>query len=194
MRNVLIINAHQEYPFSKGQLNASLVDKAKAILQQKGYQVRVVTMQDNIVMEEQLDNFTWATTIIVQSPVNWMSMPWSFKKYMDEVFSAGMMGQLCNYDGRTPDEPKRGYGTGGTRAGVRYMLSLTLNAPKEAFDDPREYLFEGKSLDDLMLPMHANFRFFDMAAIPTFACFDVMKNPTIEADFTRFEQHLEQYF
>jgi modulator of drug activity B len=40
------------------------------------------------------------------------------------------------------------------------MLSLTFNAPKEAFDGPDQYLFQGRSVDDLLLPMHMNFRFF----------------------------------
>ena len=62
------------------------------------------------------------------------------------------------------------------------MLSLTFNAPKEAFDDPKEYLFQGKSLDDLWLPMHMNFRFFGMKALPTFVCYDVVKNSHIEND------------
>ena len=29
------------------------------------------------------------------------------------------------------------------------MLSLTLNAPKAAFDDPNQWFFDGKGLDDL---------------------------------------------
>ena len=74
------------------------------------------------------------------------------------------------------------------------MLSLTFNAPKQAFDNPSEYLFQGKSVDDLMFPMHMNFRFFGIEALPTFTCFDVMKNPNIEDDFTRFEHHLNTHF
>jgi modulator of drug activity B len=31
--------------------------------------------------------------------------------------------------------------------------------------------------------MHLNFKFFGMEPLPTFACFDVMKNPDIENDF-----------
>ena len=42
--NVLIINAHQYYPFSEGKLNATFVDKAISLLEDKGYQTRVVTM------------------------------------------------------------------------------------------------------------------------------------------------------
>lgn len=194
MSNVLIINAHEVSPYSPGKLNASLVDKAQTLLEGKGHQVRVVTMQDDIVVEEQLAHFEWADRVIIQSPVNWMSVPWSFKKYMDDVFTAGMGGALCAFDGRSAEEPKKNYGTGGTQTGSKYMLSLTFNAPKESFNDEGEYLFQGKGVDDLMFHMHANFRFFGMTALPTFACYDVMKNADIDNDFKRFEAHINENF
>ncbi|WP_264876155.1 NAD(P)H-dependent oxidoreductase [Vibrio agarivorans] len=194
MSNVLIINAHEVSPFSPGRLNATLVDKAQTLLQAKGHAVRVVTMQDDIVVDEQLAHFEWADRVIIQSPINWMSVPWSFKKYMDDVFTAGMGGALCAFDGRSEDAPKKNYGTGGTRTNTKYMLSLTFNAPQESFDDDSEYLFQGKGVDDLMFHMHANFRFFGMFALPTFASFDVMKNPNLEQDFTRFEAHINSNF
>ncbi|AWB01332.1 MULTISPECIES: NAD(P)H-dependent oxidoreductase [Vibrio] len=194
MSNVLIINAHEPSPYSEGRLNASLVDKAQTLLQAKDHEVRVVTMQDEINVEEQLAHFEWADRVIIQSPINWMSVPWSFKKYMDDVFTAGMGGALCAFDGRSAEYPKKNYGTGGTQTNSKYMLSLTFNAPKESFDDENEYLFQGKSVDDLMLHMHANFRFFGMGALPTFACYDVMKNGDIENDFARFEAHINENF
>ena len=73
-------------------------------------------------------------------------------------------------------------------------LSLTFNAPKEAFNNPDEYLFQGKSVDDLFFPQHMCFRFFGMRKIPTFVCYDVMKNPQVESDFIRLENHLKEYF
>ncbi len=194
MSNVLIINAHQVSEFSPGKLNASMVEKAQQLLQDKGHQVRVVTMQDEIVVEEQLAHFDWADRVILQSPINWMGVPWSFKKYMDDVFTAGMGGALCLFDGRSSDNPDQNYGTGGAQTDTKYMLSLTFNAPKAAFDNEGEYLFEGKGVDDLLMPMHANFRFFGMSALPTFAAFDVMKNADIENDFSRFEAHINQHF
>ncbi|EKO3820676.1 NAD(P)H-dependent oxidoreductase [Vibrio harveyi] len=194
MSNVLIINAHEPSPYSEGRLNTSLVDKAQTLLQAKDHEVRVVTMQDEINVEEQLAHFEWADRVIIQSPINWMSVPWSFKKYMDDVFTAGMGGALCAFDGRSAEDPKKNYGTGGTQTNSKYMLSLTFNAPKESFDDENEYLFQGKSVDDLMLHMHANFRFFGMGALPTFACYDVMKNGDIENDFARFEAHINENF
>lgn len=59
MSNVLIINAHEPSPYSEGRLNASLVDKAQTLLQAKGHEVRVVTMQDEINVDEQLAHFEW---------------------------------------------------------------------------------------------------------------------------------------
>lgn len=193
MSNILIINGHQYYPFSEGKLNATLVDEAVSLLMQKGHETRVVTMQDEINVEQELENHQWADVIIFQSPINWMGVTWSFKKYMDEVYTAGMGGALCNGDGRTADEPKKHYGRGGTLTGTKYMMSVTFNAPEEAFNDPSEF-FNGKSVDDLLFPMHMNFKFFDMRALPTFACFDVMKNANVENDLERFKAHLNDHF
>ena len=112
----------------------------------------------------------------------------------DEVYSAGMMGQLCDGDGRTRSDASQQYGSGGALAGKKYMISLTFNAPRGAFDDPEQFFFEGRSVDDLFWPTHLNFRFFGMEGLETFACYDVMKNPDIEGDFKRFRSHLERLF
>ena len=66
--------------------------------------------------------------------------------------------------------------------------------PEAAFDDPDQWFFAGKGVDDLFLPTHLNFRFFGMQPLETFACYDVMKNPDIENDFRRFEAHLNKWF
>ena len=135
-----------------------------------------------------------ADIVLLQTPVNWMGVPWTFKKYMDEVYTAGMGGQLCDGDGRNREAPEKQYGSGGTLVGKKYMLSLTFNAPKESFDDTGQFLFQGKGVDDLLFPMHMNFRFFGMEPLPTFACFDVMKNAEVENDFKRFAAHLGENF
>lgn len=191
-KNVLIINAHQYYPFAEGKLNAAMVEKAEAFFEAQGHEVKVVTMKDQWDATNEVEKHLWADLIVLQSPVNWMGVPWSFKKYMDEVYTAGMMGALSNGDGRSSEAPKANYGMGGLLKNTKYMLSLTFNAPKEAFDNPEEPFFNGKSVDDLFWAMHLNFKFFAMEALPTFACYDVMKNPEIEKDFTRFDAHLKE--
>ncbi|MBO9447430.1 NAD(P)H-dependent oxidoreductase [Ruegeria sp. R14_0] len=194
MPNAYIINAHHYYEFAPGGLNGEIVRRMTEQLTAKGYEVKATSTDEAWDVEEELKQHQWADVIIVQSPVNWMGVPWPMKKFMDEVYTAGMAGALCLYDGRSSKAPKEGYGSGGALVGKKYMLSLTFNAPREAFDDPSQYLFQGKSVDDLWLPMHMNFRFFAMEALPTFACYDVMKNPEIEADFERLTAHLGENF
>ncbi len=194
MSNILIINAHHKYPFAEGRLNGSLVQKADELLTAGGHTTRVVTIDDGWDVDRELENHQWADIVLLQTPVNWMGVPWTFKKYMDEVYTAGMGGQLCDGDGRHREAPEKQYGSGGTLVGKKYMLSLTFNAPKASFDDAGQFLFQGKGVDDLLVPMHMNFRFFGMEPLPTFACFDVMKNADVENDFKRFAAHLGENF
>lgn len=64
------------------------------------------------------------------------------KKYIDEVFTAGH-GSLYANDGRTRSDHSQKYGSGGLVQGKQYMLSLTWNAPQQAFDDPADF-FEAR--------------------------------------------------
>ena len=193
MKNIFIINAHEEYEFSKGELNRSLVERLKDHLPNEDFSIKTTTMKDEYNIEEEISKHQWADIVIVQMPVNWMGTPWSFKKYQDFVYSYGMDGRLCAGDGRTREDVTKQYGTGGSLQGKKYMLSLTFNAPKEAFGDPDQWFFSGRSVDDLLVPTHLNFKFFGMEALPTFTCFDVMKNPDIENDFKRYDQHVQQH-
>jgi modulator of drug activity B len=194
MSKILILNGHQPYPFAKGELNATFMERARTALTAAGHDVRVTLVADGYDVDQEIENHQWADAIIMQFPVNWMGVPWSFKKYMDEVYTAGMDGRLCQGDGRTEDAPKKNYGMGGSLSGTRYMISATLNAPAEAFDDTSEPFFEGASLDDLLLPVHLNAKFFGMTPLPTFGAFDVMKNPDIDGDLARFDAHLKNVF
>ncbi|MEN0050668.1 MAG: NAD(P)H-dependent oxidoreductase [Bacteroidota bacterium] len=194
MKKALVINAHQEYPFAKGELNKTISNKIEKYLQSVDYEIKTTTMKDDWNAEEEVDKHLWADVVVLQSPTNWMGLPWSFKKYMDEVYTAGMFGKMSQNDGRTAESPKKNYGGGGLMQDTQYMLSLTFNAPEESFNDENEFLFAGKSVDDLYFPQHMNFKFFGMKPLPTFACFDVMKNPSIERDFKRLQKHLEENF
>ncbi len=194
MSKILILNGTQPYPFAPGKLNATLASRALERLEAQGHEVRLTTVAEGYDVEAEVENHRWADVVILQFPVNWMGVPWSFKKYMDEVYTAGMDGRLCAGDGRNAEAPKANYGMGGTLEGTRYMISATFNAPREAFDDPSEAFFAGMSVDDLLRPVHLNAKFFGMTALPTFAAFDVMKNPEIDADLDRFDAHLDALF
>ncbi len=194
MQNVFIINAHQPWPFSEGRLNRTMAEKAASHLKAKGYAVQTTTMQDDYDVEKEIEKHMWADILILQTPCNWMGVPWTFKKYMDEVYTNGMDGRLCDGDGRSREDILKQYGSGGTLVGKQYMLSLTYNAPRDAFDDPDQNFFGGRGVDDLFWPMHLNFKFFGMTPLETFACYDVLKNPDVENDFVKFEAHLDQLF
>jgi modulator of drug activity B len=194
MQNVFIINAHEQWPFSEGRLNRSMAERATVNLKNKGYEIQMTPMQDDYNIEKEIERHMWADALILQTPCNWMGVPWTFKKYMDEVYTAGMDGRLCAGDGRSREDKSKQYGSGGTLTGKKYMLSITYNAPLEAFDDPDQEFFGGRGVDDLFWPMHLNFKFFGMTPLKTFACHDVLKNPDVENDFARYEAHLDQLF
>lgn len=193
---ILIINGHEFYEYSKGELTQYLVELAKNTLEQQGHTIQTTAsaFDQQLDIHAEIEKHQWADAIVLQTPVFSMGLPWSCKKYFDDVYTEGMHGQLSNGDGRTRSDASKQYGTGGTQTGKKVMLSLTLNAPKQAFDDPNQYLFGGKSIDDLFFPVHANFRFVGLESLPTFAFFDVIKNPNLEQDFKDFQKHLKRNF
>lgn len=191
-KNILIINGHQYWEISQGKLNKSLVKLAKEHLIAKDYTVKTVHIDDAFVPDEEVEKMMWADFIIFQTPVYWFSIPWGFKKYIDEVYMAGY-NIMFDDDGRTRTEPEKNYGTGGLMKGKKYMLSTTWNAPCGAFNDKAE-IFEGKNEDDVFFYFHKAQEFVGMEALPTFSCHDVLKNPVVESDFKRYEKHLGSIF
>ncbi len=194
MTNVLILNGHHPFPSSPGHLTRAYVERATDYLTGQDAIVKCVETRTEFDLDREVENQLWADFILVQFPVNSMGMPWSLKRYLDEVYTAGMDGRLAKGDGRSRRDPSKQYGSGGKMTDTAYMLSVTLNAPSAAFNDDTQTLFAGRSVDDLLAPAHINFAFFGLQALPTFAAHDVNKNPTIEADFTRFDQQLAKNF
>lgn len=193
MSNVLIINGHHNYDFSPGELTGAFADRATAFFQERGWEIQKTATQNAYDVVEEMEKLKWADIVFVQVPVNWLSVPWSLKKYIDEVWTAGLFGELSAGDGRSAVAPKANYGTGGQLTG-KYMLSSTGNAPAEAFNDPDEWLFAGMSEDDVLRTLHLNMRWIGLQPLPTFMAYDVMKNPEIESDFARFDRHLAENF
>ena len=80
MSSVFIINAHQAYPFSPGKLNSTLVDMAVDYLHSQGHSTQLTTMTDDWNVDEEIAKHQ-AADVVLQSPVNWMGVPWLMKKY-----------------------------------------------------------------------------------------------------------------
>lgn len=192
MTNVLIINAHQFYEgISQGKLNATLAGVIKEEMEKRGFNVRQTDIEQDYDIDTEVQNHVWADIIILQSPVYWFGTPWIHKKYVDEVFTAGMMQQLfITGDGRTRQDPNKQYGSGGLMQGKKYMLSLTWNAPEEAFGNKHQALFQGKTVDDVFVANTSNYKFCGVELLPSFSCHDVVKEPRIEGDIDRLRKHL----
>ena len=196
MKKVLIINAHQFYEgFSEGKLNNTIADVIKSNFEENGYEVKQTYIEQGYVINEEVQKHLWADIIITQSPVYWFGTPWIYKKYIDEVLTTGLVQQnLLVDDGRTRSDPSKQYGTGGKMQGKQYMISLTWNAPREAFDNSDQFLFEGKSVDDVFISNTANYKFCGAEILPSFSCFNVMKEADVEGDIERLKKHLAEVF
>ncbi len=194
MKNVLLINAHQFYEgISPGRLNKTMVGVIKEEVEKRGCAIEATCIEQGYDIDAEVQKHVWADIIILQSPVYWFGTPWIYKKYVDEVFTAGLMQQsLLVDDGRTREDPSKQYGTGGKMQGKKYMLSLTWNAPQEAFGDKDkdQFLFHGKSVDDVFVCNTANYKFCGAEILPSFSCFNVVKEPDIERDIERLRKHL----
>lgn len=96
-------------------------------------------------------------------------------------------------DGRTRSDPTKQYGTGGRMQGKKYLLSLTWNAPQEAFGDDNQYLLAGKTVDEVFINNTASYKFCGVTILPAFSCFNVLKQPDVAGDIARLHQHLDKF-
>ena len=192
---ILIINAHLTYPgWSEGKLNQTFMEVAKSFFDERGDEVDITAVEQGYDPEEEVQKHLLADLVILQTPVNWFSAPWIYKKYVDEVFNAGLASkELLENDGRTRSDPSRQYGSGGKMKGRKFMISATWNAPKEAFNNPDGVLFGGKGRDDLFLHITSNYRFSGYDIIPDFGVFDIFKDPDIPAAIEEYKRHLEEH-
>lgn len=192
MKKVLLLNGGKTFAHSEGRYNATLHQAAVAFLDRAGLDVMTTEIDQGYDLAEEVAKFLWADVIIYQMPGWWMAAPWIVKRYLDEVFTEGH-GSLYANDGRTRSDASQKYGSGGLLQGKQYMISATWNAPQQAFDDPTDF-FEGKGVDAVYFPFHKANTFLGLSGLPTFLCVDVMKQPAIEADVARYEQHLAAVF
>lgn len=192
MANILLINGGKQYAHSDGRMNTTLHELARGELAELGHQVQETIVEAGYDLEGEVEKFLWADVVVYQMPGWWMGAPWTVKRYLDEVFTTGH-GSLYASDGRSRHDASKRYGSGGLLQGKRYMLSLTWNAPQEAFDDPSDF-FEGRGVDSVYFPFHKSQQFVGLEALPTFLATDVIKNPNVEAHLAQYRAHLREVF
>ena len=190
--NILLIDGGKAFAHSAGRLNHTLHQVARDTLSALGHHVRETVIDDGYDIHQEVEKFQWMDAVIWQMPGWWMHEPWIVKKYMDEVFTTGS-GTLYANDGRSSVNPTEGYGTGGLLQGRRHMLSLTWNAPREAFTREGDF-FEGLGVDALYMHFHKAHEFMGTTQLPTFICYDVIKNPQVEQYLADYTAHLNEVF
>lgn len=95
-------------------------------------------------------------------------------------------------DGRTPNDLSKQYGSGGKLQGKKFLLSLTMNTPKAAFNDADQRLYAGRSIEDLFSSTTTVYKFCGFDILPVFGSFDVIKAPQIREDKVRLRQYLAE--
>ena len=78
--------------------------------------------------------------------------------------------------------------------GKKYMLSLTWNAPEEAFGNKAQNLFEGKTVNEVFIANTSVYKFCGAEILSSFSCYDVMKNADVENDKKRLRQYFDSVF
>ena len=192
MKNILLINGAKTFAHSNGQLNDTLTELAQEVLSGLGHQVQVTRADSEYDAKAEVEKFLWADSVIYQMPGWWMGAPWTVKKYIDDVFTEGH-GSLYANDGRSRADASKKYGSGGLIHDKNYMLSLTWNAPMDAFNDAEQF-FHGVGVDGVYLPFHKANQFLGMQTLPTFIVNDVIKAPEVEAYMAQYRKHLTQVF
>ena len=192
MKNILLVNGAKTFAHSNGQLNDTLTELAQEVLSDLGHQVQVTRADSEYDAKAEVEKFLWADTVIYQMPGWWMGAPWTVKKYIDDVFTEGH-GSLYANDGRSRSDASKKYGSGGLIHDKNYMLSLTWNAPMDAFNDSEQF-FHGVGVDGVYLPFHKANQFLGMKTLPTFIVNDVIKAPEVEAYMAQYRDHLTQVF
>ncbi|SCC72654.1 NAD(P)H-dependent oxidoreductase [Acinetobacter albensis] len=192
MLNILIINGAKKFAHSNGELNDTLTTLAQQVLVELGHMVQISRADSNYDIQEEIQKYIWADVVIYQMPGWWMGAPWTVKKYIDDIFTEGH-GTLYASDGRSRSDTSKKYGSGGLIHDKKYMLSLTWNAPKEAFTQADQF-FEGVGVDGVYLPFHKANQFLGMQGLNTFIVHDVIKMPNVEQYESEYRQHLIDLF
>ncbi|MFV0418063.1 MAG: NAD(P)H-dependent oxidoreductase [Dysgonomonas sp.] len=193
MKKVLIINGAPQFAHSGGELNKTLSEwTIDYFRQQKGYDVKYTDINREYDVEEEVKKFVWSDIVIYHTPIWWFQLPNDFKKYFDEVLTAGHQKGIYFSDGRRSANPTRNYGTGGLLQGRKYMLTTTWNAPHEAFTIEDEFFKQHGVDDGVMFGFHRMNAFIGLEPLESFHFYDVMKKTNIEQFEKNYIDHLNK--
>lgn len=195
MKKIFVINGGQVFGHSGGRFNATISEVTRTYFEEKeSFQVRTTDINREYDPKQEVENFAWADVVVYHTPVWWFQLPHGFKKYIDEVFTAGHQKGIYKSDGRSAANPKINYGTGGMLHGRKYLLTTSWNAPETAFTLPDEFFMQ-KSVDEgPLFGFHRMNAFTGMEPLESMHFHDVEKNADIQRDISQYRAHLEKVF
>ena len=195
MKKIFVINGGQVFGHSGGRFNATISNVTVNYFKSKeGFEVQSTDINQEFNPKTEVEKFKWADVVVYHTPVWWFQLPHGFKKYLDEVFTAGHQNGIYKSDGRSASNPAINYGTGGLLHGRKYLLTTSWNAPKTAFTLPGEFFLE-KSVDEgPLFGFHRMNAFTGMEPLPSLHFHDVEKNADIQRDITAYQAHLDTLF
>lgn len=195
MKKVFIINGGQNFGHSGGKYNQTIADNTLKVLKQFGnVEIKITNINEGYDNNEEVQKFVWADYIIYHTPIWWFQLPNGLKKYIDEVFTAGHATGIYMNDGRTSDNPKINYGTGGMLGGRKYMVTTSWNAPETAFTLPGEFFNETSVDNGPLFGFHRMNAFVSLEKMEGFHFHDVEKNADVKRDMKRYREHLVSVF
>ena len=177
--NIFIINAHKYYSYSKGELNKFIFNLIVDYF--KPYnEVETTIIENGYDIKTEIEKYLRSDIIIFQTPVNWYNIPWSFKKYIDDVYTPGSFYKKSDK-----------YGKGGMLLNKMYMLSLTSAASLDEYTNT-EGFFNIRSIDDIFIGFHKIHEYCGMEKLKTFAVYNVLYDINIEKIKSDLISHLKQ--
>ncbi len=195
MKNIFVINGAHSFAHSGGRFNKTLFEKTLSYFQNAGYAVKsteVIAALDDV--EAEVEKFVWADIVVYHTPIWWFHIPFGFKRYLDEVLTAGHEKGLYLHDGRSRKNPAINYGTGGLLHDTQYILTTSWNAPQEAFELEGEF-FEQKSVDEgVMFGFHKMNQFMGMKLLGSFHFHDMEKNADVPLELKKYQDFLDSKF
>ncbi len=195
MKKIFIINAGQNFGHSGGRYNDTITENTLGFFREMdNVELKWTRISDGYDRDEEVQKFVWADYIIYHTPIWWFQLPHGFKKYIDEVFTAGHRKGIYYSDGRKLDTPEINYGTGGMLGGRKYLLTTSWNAPATAFTLPGEFFNETSVDDGPLFGFHRMNAFASLEKLESFHFHDVEKNANVARDMTRYRQHLANVF
>ena len=178
--NILVINGHKYYPFAQGKLNSHIYNKIIEFCSPNN-EINTTIIDNGYEIQQEVEKYLWSDIIIFQSPVNWYYIPWSFKKYIDEVYKAGAFYTASDK-----------YGHGGNFTQKKYMLSLTAASSIYEFENTNGF-FDFRDIDDIFIGFHKTHQYCGMQKLKTFIIYNVYHNLNIIQEENRIKEHIEKY-